>query len=77
MGTSLHFPIRVISPESEGHFEAKFTPASMDRATAIGLRVSPFYRTRRILTAQTLEAAVRGCDTYAVTKVVHGPMALG
>lgn len=34
-------------------------------------------RSRKVLTAANLGDAVRGCDTYAKTKVIFGPMALG
>lgn len=49
----------------------------MDQETATGLNVTPFFRKRKILTAQNLSDAVKGCDTYAAAKVLHGPMALG
>ena len=34
-------------------------------------------RSRKVLTADNLGDAVRGCDTYAISKVVRGPMSLG
>uniref|UniRef100_A0A0W0F5M0 P-loop containing nucleoside triphosphate hydrolase protein n=1 Tax=Moniliophthora roreri TaxID=221103 RepID=A0A0W0F5M0_MONRR len=67
----------VVDEEGGPYFKATFTPAAMDRATAAGLKVSPYLRTRNVLTAQSLEDAVKGCDTYAKSKVVRGPMALG
>lgn len=32
---------------------------------------------RMVLTAQNLEDAIRGCDTYAENKVLRGGMSLG
>ncbi|KAF8832295.1 hypothetical protein HHX47_DHR1001479 [Lentinula edodes] len=63
--------------EVPAHFSARFTPAALDRATAAGLKVSPFLRSRRILQSEDLSEAIKGCDTYAKTKVVFGPMAIG
>ncbi|KAJ7596983.1 P-loop containing nucleoside triphosphate hydrolase protein [Mycena floridula] len=59
------------------HYAAHFTPSAMDKGTARTLKVSPFYARRKVLTAQTLEDAVKGCDTYASKKVVFGQMELG
>ncbi|KAJ7706233.1 P-loop containing nucleoside triphosphate hydrolase protein [Mycena rosella] len=58
------------------HFKALYTP-TIDGATAAALKIAPFMRSRRILEAQNLSDAVRGCDTYVKAKVVFGPMALG
>ncbi|KAF4605167.1 hypothetical protein EYR40_003950 [Pleurotus pulmonarius] len=63
--------------QSESHFQAWFAPASLDRETAQAFKLSPFFRSRKIATAPTLGAAVRACDTYARTKVIHGPMVQG
>ncbi|KAJ4486068.1 P-loop containing nucleoside triphosphate hydrolase protein [Lentinula aciculospora] len=63
--------------ELPAHFSAHFTPAALDRATATNLKVSPFLRSRRILQAEDLSEAIKGCDTYAKTKVVFGPMIVG
>ncbi|KIM85139.1 hypothetical protein PILCRDRAFT_817121 [Piloderma croceum F 1598] len=63
--------------ENEAHFQAYFTPAMLHKGTAAAFKMSPFMRSRKILTAVNLSDAVRGCDTYAKTKVVFGPMALG
>ena len=38
---------------------------------------SRFRRPRLVLTADNLEAAVRGCDNYATSKVLRGNLALG
>lgn len=37
----------------------------------------PFLRPRQILAAERLEEAIRGCDMYALRKVVPGSMRLG
>jgi hypothetical protein len=58
-------------------FQASFTPAMLDSATSSALRISPFMRSRKVLTAKSLGDALRGCDNYAKSKVAFGPMALG
>ncbi|KAF5384896.1 hypothetical protein D9615_001480 [Tricholomella constricta] len=55
-------------------FEAHFTPAMLDKHTAASLSLSPFMRSRRILSAETLSDAIRGCDTYVVNKIARGSM---
>jgi hypothetical protein len=60
----------------EEKYKATYTP-TIDIATAKALKISPFRRNRHILTAMTLGDAVRGCDTYARTKVVPGPLVSG
>ncbi|KIK70935.1 hypothetical protein GYMLUDRAFT_185101 [Collybiopsis luxurians FD-317 M1] len=70
--------IRVEKVEAtDAHFTAHYTPAALDRATAANMKVSPFLRSRRIVQSQDLSEVIKGCDTYAKTKVVFGPMALG
>src|SRR5580704_3045555 len=49
----------------------------IDKGTSVSLKISPFRRSRCILTAENLGDAIRGCDTFAKAKVVFGPMALG
>jgi hypothetical protein len=66
-----------VEADEVAHFQATFTPALLDKGTACALRISPFMRRRKVLTAENLSDAVRGCDTYAKSKVVFGPMALG
>ncbi|KAL0071869.1 putative ATP-dependent helicase IRC3 [Marasmius tenuissimus] len=61
-------------PELGIHFKATYTPTAIDKGTAFRLKISPFFRARHVLTAQNLPDAIRGCDTYAKTKVVHGPL---
>ncbi|KAJ3870183.1 P-loop containing nucleoside triphosphate hydrolase protein [Lentinula novae-zelandiae] len=68
---------KVEATDVPAHFSARFTPAALDRATAADLKVSPFLRSRRILQSEDLSEAIKGCDTYAKTKVVFGPMAIG
>ncbi|KAJ3857816.1 P-loop containing nucleoside triphosphate hydrolase protein [Lentinula lateritia] len=68
---------KVEETDVPAHFSARFTPAALDRATAADLKVSPFLRSRRILQSEDLSEAIKGCDTYAKTKVVFGPMAIG
>ncbi|KAG8876820.1 hypothetical protein FRB97_003911, partial [Tulasnella sp. 331] len=57
------------------YFAATFTPAIDRDERAMG--ASPFMRKRHILTADALDAAIRGCDTYATNKVAFGQLALG
>ncbi|TDL28609.1 P-loop containing nucleoside triphosphate hydrolase protein [Rickenella mellea] len=71
-----------IHPKATGdangpHFEAHFTPAMLSRDDATTHASPRFLRRRRVLTANTLDEAVRGCDSYAKAKVVFGNMALG
>ncbi|TFK41214.1 P-loop containing nucleoside triphosphate hydrolase protein [Crucibulum laeve] len=61
----------------ESHFAAFFTPAMLDKHTAEAMNVIPYMRSRKVLTARTVEDAVRGCDTYVASKIVPGPMAMG
>jgi ATP-dependent helicase IRC3 len=73
----VNFFVLITSSDHEAHFEAHFTPAMLHKGTAAAFKTSPFLRSRKVLTAVNLSDAVRGCDTYAKTKVVFGPMALG
>ncbi|KAK7468850.1 putative ATP-dependent helicase IRC3 [Stygiomarasmius scandens] len=63
--------------KTEPHYKASFTPAALDRETAKGLHITPYFKSRHILTANKLDEAIRGCDTYVKTKVVRGPLAMG
>ncbi|KAI8990514.1 P-loop containing nucleoside triphosphate hydrolase protein [Trametes punicea] len=56
---------------------AHYTPPTMPRATAYILKISPFRKSKKIISAGTLAEAIRGCDTYAQTKVLSGNVALG
>lgn len=65
-------------PDSDGWcYQASYTPASMDGRTAISLKVSPYSQSRKVLTAKTLNDAIRGCDTYVKAKVLRDQRALG
>ncbi|KAG6862363.1 hypothetical protein C0995_011803 [Termitomyces sp. Mi166 len=54
-------------------FHAHFTPAVFDRDLARSLKVSPFLRSRHILSAETLSDTIRGCDTYVANRIARGP----
>ncbi|KAF7793340.1 hypothetical protein EIP86_004452 [Pleurotus ostreatoroseus] len=49
----------------------------MPAETAYALKISPFQRSRQILSAETLAEAVKGADKYATAKIMKGPMAAG
>ncbi|KDQ63526.1 hypothetical protein JAAARDRAFT_120193 [Jaapia argillacea MUCL 33604] len=70
-------PLKGENGARESHFQAHFTPTMVDKGTAHTLKIPMFARNRKVLTAETLSDAIRGCDTYATTKVVFGPHALG
>ena len=55
------------------HACAKHLP----QVAAFSRGISPYQRSRHVLTAKTLTEAVKGCDTYALKKVVQGQLALG
>ena len=63
--------------ENAACFSATYTEATMHFSSARQLKVSPFMRKRLISTADALSDALRACDTYAVQKVLRGPLALG
>ncbi|KAG8866254.1 hypothetical protein FRB98_004982, partial [Tulasnella sp. 332] len=66
----------MIDPEKV-RFIATFI-ATVDRDQRVmGVSRSLFVRKQNILTADTLDAAIRGCDTYITIKVVFGHLALG
>ena len=69
--------LTAIPGEKEAAYKAMYTPATLPAMTAHMLKVSPYQRSRKILVARTLAEAVKGCDTYAKTKVVKGSMSLG
>lgn len=45
--------------------------------TALKMKISPYQRAKKILTAQTLDEAIRGADTYVKNKVILGPQLAG
>ncbi|KAG8863861.1 hypothetical protein FRB97_005199, partial [Tulasnella sp. 331] len=66
----------MIDPEKV-RFIATFI-ATVDRDQRVmGVSRSLFVRKQNILTADTLDAAIRGCDTCITIKVVFGHLALG
>ncbi|KAF7306883.1 DEAD-box family helicase [Mycena indigotica] len=68
--------IEAVDDEEGRHFKAHYNP-EVDHSTAATLGIGRFLRSRPILTAQTLQDAIHGCDTYVAEKVVLGPMAAG
>lgn len=63
--------------DPEARYTAHFTPPTLPARTAMMLKISPFQKTRHILTATNLADAIRGGDYYAKTKVVKGPIVAG
>ena len=61
-------------PSAGKHFEGHFTPATPDKVTRSSFSLSPFMRSRKVLSAKTLDDALRGCDTYISSKIAKGPM---
>ncbi|RPD82473.1 P-loop containing nucleoside triphosphate hydrolase protein [Lentinus tigrinus ALCF2SS1-7] len=70
-----------VAPAEGDHGDAKYvahyTSPTMHQATAFMLKISPFRRSKKILTATTLADAIRGCDTYAQKEVLPGQVGLG
>ncbi|KAF8632559.1 hypothetical protein AX15_001769 [Amanita polypyramis BW_CC] len=60
--------------DSKSHYRGYYTPAMLDRLTAASFKVSPYLRSRPILTAENLSDAIRGCDTYVQAKIAKGEM---
>ncbi|KAH8100659.1 P-loop containing nucleoside triphosphate hydrolase protein [Cristinia sonorae] len=65
-----------VNGDESPRYKGVYTPASLPMMTAMILKLSPFRRSERILTAATLSDALKGCDTY-VNKVVPSPLHLG
>ncbi|KAH9898317.1 P-loop containing nucleoside triphosphate hydrolase protein [Cubamyces lactineus] len=63
--------------DGEVQYHAHYTPPTMPRGTAYMLKISPYRKSKKILSATDLAGAIRGCDTYARTKVLTGNVALG
>ncbi|KAI0669814.1 P-loop containing nucleoside triphosphate hydrolase protein [Trametes maxima] len=63
--------------EDGAKFHAQYTPATLPTGTAYMLKISPFRRSQKILSAKTLADTIRGCDTYAEKKILKGSMARG
>jgi len=70
-----HIRIEPIPDDSGDHFHAHYTP-TIDPATASALSISRFQTNRKILDANNLADAVRGCDKYASEKVLRGHSSL-
>ena len=62
--------------EDAPRYKGTYTPVTLPMTTAMILKLSPYRRSQRILTARTLAEAVKGCDSYA-KKVVKGSLSLG
>ncbi|KIK05463.1 hypothetical protein K443DRAFT_675026 [Laccaria amethystina LaAM-08-1] len=60
----------------QGPFTAHYAPPMMDRRTANSLHVSPYMRSRQVLTAETLSDAISGCDTWVKAKILPGQLSL-
>ncbi|OAX44240.1 P-loop containing nucleoside triphosphate hydrolase protein [Rhizopogon vinicolor AM-OR11-026] len=71
--------IEAVSADEDkpAHYRATFTEATMHIPSAKALKISPFMRKRLVMTAETLDNAIRGCDTYVAQKVLRGSLALG
>lgn len=63
--------------DPDARYTAHFTPPTLPLRTAMMLKISPFQKARHILHATNLADAIRGCDFYAKTKVVQGPIVAG
>ncbi|KAG6814073.1 hypothetical protein H0H92_003120 [Tricholoma furcatifolium] len=48
-------------------------PVENAEATAASLKLSPYLRSRHILSAANVNDAIRGCDTYVTNKIARGP----
>ncbi|KAG8973928.1 hypothetical protein FRB90_009859, partial [Tulasnella sp. 427] len=60
-------------PEFAAHFAPTIAPAPWLK----GKKGSPYAKKRKVMTADTLGEAIKGCDSYAMNKVGLGPMAIG
>ncbi|TBU45109.1 P-loop containing nucleoside triphosphate hydrolase protein [Dichomitus squalens] len=67
----------VAGQEQNAKFVAHYTPPTLAKQTAWMLKISPYRKSRQILTAATLGDAIRGCDTYALNEILPGTVALG
>lgn len=67
-----------VRTNGDSHYVAHYTPASMKWSDAKAFGLSTRFRNKRdVLTADTLDRALQGCDTYARTRVLFGPMRIG
>lgn len=56
---------------------AHYTAPTLAKPTAWILKISPYRKSKKILTAATLADAIRGCDTYAQKEVLPGKVSRG
>lgn len=81
MTVSSHVPavkvVRDSDQPTDAKYVAHYTSPTMNQPTAFMLKISPFRRSKKILTAKTLPDAIRGCDTYAQREVLPGQVGLG
>ncbi len=56
---------------------AHYTAPTLAKPTAWILKISPYRKSKKILTAATLADALRGCDTYAQKEVLPGSVSRG
>ncbi|KAI9512926.1 P-loop containing nucleoside triphosphate hydrolase protein [Russula earlei] len=68
-----HIRIEPVLDDAGDHFHAHYTP-SIHPQTASALNISRFQTNRKILDANNLGDAIRGCDKYAAEKVLRGPI---
>ena len=54
-----------------------YIPATWDKVTARTFNLSPYFRPRHVMRAQSLEQAIRGSDLYVKRGVVKGPKFMG
>ncbi|KAI0825051.1 P-loop containing nucleoside triphosphate hydrolase protein [Trametes gibbosa] len=69
--------VELAKDEKEAQYHAHYTPPTLPQGTAYMLKISPFRRSKRILSAEKLAEAIRGCDTYVQNKVLPGKLAVG
>lgn len=58
-------------------FTAHYTAPTLAKSTAWALKISPYRKSKKILTATTLSDAIRGCDTYAQKEILPGGVSRG
>ncbi|KAH7916425.1 P-loop containing nucleoside triphosphate hydrolase protein [Hygrophoropsis aurantiaca] len=63
--------------DTPAHFRATYTETTMHMPTAAAYGVSPYMRSRKVLTAENVSDAIKGCDTYAAQKILRGSLSLG
>lgn len=66
-----HIRIEPVSDDGETHFRAHYTP-TIHSETASALKISKFRTNRKILDANSLADAIRGCEKYVSEIVLRG-----